>query len=76
MVGKSGNSSQATTAVKEQPQSSNSEYIYYTVRKGDNFWTIAKKYPGISNIEIMQLNNIRDAGSLVVGQKLKIKPKV
>lgn len=48
-------------------------YIYYTVRKGDNFWTIAKKYPGVSNYDIMNLNSIKNASSLRVGQKLKIK---
>ncbi len=56
-------------------ENSSIEYIYYTVQRGDNFWTISKKYPGVTNIEIMQLNNISDAGSLKVGQKLKIKPK-
>ncbi len=50
-------------------------YIYYTVRKGDNFWTIAKKYRGVSNYDIMRLNNITNANSLRVGQKLKIKRK-
>ncbi|WP_372752590.1 transglycosylase SLT domain-containing protein [Labilibaculum sp.] len=49
-------------------------YVYYTVKRGDNFWTIAKKFPGISNADIMRINNIKDDGSLKVGQKLKIKP--
>jgi membrane-bound lytic murein transglycosylase D len=51
------------------------EFIYYTVRKGDNFWSIAKKFPGVSNHEIMKLNNIKAANSLKVGQVLKIVPK-
>lgn len=50
------------------------DYIYHTVEKGDNFWTIAKQYPGVTNTAIMELNNITDAGSLRAGQKLKIKP--
>jgi membrane-bound lytic murein transglycosylase D len=50
-------------------------YEYYTVLQGDNFWTIAHKYPGISNKDIMQLNNITDSHSLHPGQRLKIKPK-
>jgi membrane-bound lytic murein transglycosylase D len=50
-------------------------YIYHTVQKGDNFWTIAKQYPGVTNTDIMQLNNISDERSLRTGQKLKIKPK-
>ena len=52
-----------------------SKYVYYTVRKGDNLWTIAKKYPGVSNYDIMKLNNISNAKNLVPGQKLKIKVK-
>jgi len=51
------------------------DYVYYTVKRGDNFWTIAKKFAGVSNTDIMQLNNITDSHSLKVGQKLKIKPK-
>ncbi len=50
-------------------------YIYYKVRRGDNFWSIAKKFPGISNYDIMKLNNIREANSLKVGQVLKISRK-
>ncbi|RUT79486.1 lytic transglycosylase domain-containing protein [Ancylomarina longa] len=53
----------------------NASYVYYTVRRGDNFWTIARKFPGISNYDIMRLNNIKNAKSLRIGQKLKIKPR-
>ena len=51
------------------------EFVYYKVRRGDNFWTIAKKFPGVSNNDIMKLNNIKEASSLKVGQVLKILPK-
>jgi membrane-bound lytic murein transglycosylase D len=61
-----------TSQIKSKTDNS---YIYYTVRKGDNFWTIAKKFPGVSNYDIMKLNNIQNAHSLKVGQKLKIKKK-
>ena len=53
----------------------NAKYIYYKVRSGDNFWSIAKKYSGVSNTDIMELNGITDAGSLKVGQDLRIKKK-
>ncbi len=72
----------AQTSVKRKQNSKpqiksvyDKNYIYYTVRKGDNFWTIAKKYQGVSNYDIMRLNNITNANSLRVGQKLKIKRK-
>jgi membrane-bound lytic murein transglycosylase D len=61
--------------VVEADKNSGKEIIYYTVRKGDNFWSIAKKFPGISNQEIMKMNNIKAANSLRVGQVLKIIPK-
>ncbi|MBU0764072.1 MAG: transglycosylase SLT domain-containing protein [Bacteroidetes bacterium] len=72
MIGKKTDTTQQKEKVKIDPDG---EYIYYTVRKGDNFWTIAKKYPGVSNTDIMNLNNITDAGSLTPGQKLRIKKK-
>jgi membrane-bound lytic murein transglycosylase D len=65
-----------TTAGKNITNAVKNEYIYYTVKKGDNFWTIAKKFPGVTNYDIMKLNNIKDAKSLMVGQKLKIGPKI
>ncbi len=53
----------------------NAKYVYYKVRRGDNFWSIAKKYPGVSNTDIMELNGITDAGSLKIGQNLRIKKR-
>ncbi|MBV5314009.1 MAG: transglycosylase SLT domain-containing protein [Prolixibacteraceae bacterium] len=64
-----------SSLVKQNNESSGDEIVYYTVRKGDNFWSIAKKFPGVSNQEIMKINNIKAANSLKVGQVLKIIPK-
>lgn len=72
-LGKTVSTKSSTTEVKMPVI--NGSFVYYTVRSGDNFWTIAKKFPGISNFDIMKINNIKDARSLKVGQKLKIKPK-
>ena len=51
------------------------EFVLYTVKKGENLWTIAKKYPGISNRDIMKWNGLtdKDVKGLQPGQKLKIK---
>ncbi len=65
----SDNSQLATT------MATSGDFEYYTVKKGDNLWTIARKYPGISNTDIMKLNNITDVKNLRAGQKLKIRPK-
>ncbi len=63
------------TAKKKTKTVYDPSYIYYTVRSGDNLWTIAKKYSNVSNYDIMKLNNITNANGLKVGQKLKIKKK-
>ncbi len=55
--------------------SKDGQYVYYTVQRGDTLWSIAKLFPGISNQDIMRLNNIRDGRTLKPGQKLKIQPK-
>ena len=45
----------------------------YIVKSGDSLWLIAKKYPGVSAQEIMELNGIDE--NLKIGQLLKIKKK-
>lgn len=54
---------------------SDGDYIYHTVRSGENLWTIAQQYSGVTNDDILRLNNITDARKLKPGQKLKIKPR-
>ena len=51
------------------------EFFYYTIKQGENLWSIAKKYPGVSNRDIMKWNDLTDrsAKNLKPGQKLKIK---
>lgn len=51
------------------------EYTLYTVRSGDSLYTIAKQFTGVSDVEIKLLNKIKNAKSLIVGQKLKIPIK-
>lgn len=78
---KYNNSTKTKTETKTQTVTNNSdnvakgEYIYYTVKSGDNFYTISKKYTGVTGEDIMKLNGITNARSLKIGQKLKIKKK-
>ncbi len=51
------------------------DYIYHTVGRGDSVWSIARKYPGVSDSDILRLNNITNAQKIKPGQRLKIKPK-
>ncbi len=50
------------------------QFVLYTVRSGDNLWTIAQKYPGTSHEDIMRLNQMTGS-KLQTGQILKIKRK-
>ncbi len=52
-----------------------SEFIYYTVRRGDNLYAIARRYHGISNSDIIQANGLGKSGRIFPGQKLKIPRK-
>ncbi len=65
----------STTSQKSQTQPESSDYVYYTVRRGDNLWSIAKKYPGVSNSDIMKLNSLTSSSKINPGQRLKIRPK-
>lgn len=51
------------------------EFVYYTVKNGENLWTIAKKYPGVSDRDIMKWNGISasEVKDIKPGKKLKIK---
>ncbi len=68
-------SAEKSSTINNNQTVEKSEFVYYKVRKGDNFWTIAKKFPGVSNDDIMKLNNIKEANRLKVGQVLKILAK-
>jgi membrane-bound lytic murein transglycosylase D len=60
--------------IVEQPSYSGN-YVYYTVKSGDTLWEIAKRYPGVTETDIMKLNNMTSGRSLKAGQTIKIKPK-
>jgi membrane-bound lytic murein transglycosylase D len=62
-------------AAKTNETASTDEYILYTVQSGDSLFTIAKKFPGITDADLMSFNNIRNARGLVIGQQLKIPKK-
>jgi len=55
---------------------STGDYILYTVKSGDTLWEIAQQYPGVTDTDIMQLNNIINAAKIKPGQKLKIRKKI
>ena len=72
-IGKSVTKQTAAKTTVQEPE--DDSYIYYTVRRGDNLWSIAKKFNGVTNESIMKLNNINDVRKISPGQRLKIKKK-
>jgi membrane-bound lytic murein transglycosylase D len=66
----------AGVIVEPKPVESNlsdGEFTYYTVKRGDTLWDIAKLYPGVTDTDIMQWNDIRSAGNIRPGDRIKIK---
>jgi len=70
-IGKENGTGQAE---EQAAPSANDSYVLYTVRSGDNLWTIAQKYPGVSHEDIMKLNQM-SSSKLQTGRVLKIKRK-
>ncbi len=68
-----GKTTTRTEEIKTEPM--NNSYVYYKVRYGDTIWEIAKKYLGVTEDDIMKLNNITSGRSLKAGQMIKIKLK-
>jgi membrane-bound lytic murein transglycosylase D len=58
---------------KPAAKSTSGNSITYTVKSGDSLWTIAKKYPGITDKDIMKWNKCNE--KIRPGQKLIIYPK-
>jgi len=62
-------------AQKSKPKVvTNGNYVYYTIKKGDNLWDIANQFDGVSIEQIMKLNKDLNAKNLKLGTKIKIKP--
>ena len=70
-IGKNVSSSSQTKKVTTN--TNDGKYVYYKVRSGDTLWEIAKKYEGVTETDIMELNNITSGKSLKAGQMIKIK---
>ncbi len=70
---RTGNS--VTQPVIEQDQPLDDRYEYYRVRSGDTIWEIARKYEGVTENDILRLNNLSRRSKIHPGQHLKIRKK-
>lgn len=73
-----GKTVSASVRANIQPQSNTphtGNYVYYKVKNGDSVWEIAKKFPGVSDQDILRLNNLSNGDRIHPGQQIKIKPK-
>lgn len=59
----------------DNPIQDDYDYEYYKVRYGDNIWEIARKFPGVTQTDILQLNKLSSSDKIHPGQRLKIKKK-
>jgi len=68
-------STSKTGQLPAQKEAYNGTYVYYTVKQGDTLWDIAREYTGVSENDIMKLNNLSYTDKIKPGQKLKIMVK-
>lgn len=65
-------SSGVASTTKTNETASTEDYFLYTVQSGDSLFTIAKKFPGITDADLKAFNNIRNVRGLYPGQQIKI----
>lgn len=66
-----------TAASASQPKASaaaSGDYITYTIKPGDSFYSIAKRYPGLSANDIMNFNGL-SSSRIRPGMKIRIPVK-
>lgn len=66
--------SSAAAPASQPKQTTSGDYITYTIKSGDSFYSIAKNYPGISAQDIMDFNGL-NSSKIKPGMKIRIPKK-
>ncbi len=64
----------SSSSAPQQKQPQSGEYTTYTIKSGDSFYLIAKKYPGVSAQDIMDFNGL-SSSKIKPGMKIRIPKK-
>ena len=51
------------------------DYALYTIKYGDTLWEIAKKYQGVTDRDLIELNDLGNGDNIKPGMVIRIKPK-
>jgi len=63
------------TFMSQDAGSDAGEFVYYLVKPGETLWDIARKFPGVTDSDLKQLNGITDADKIQPGQVIKVQKK-
>ncbi len=70
-----GKSVVASTKISEPASPNQGNYVYYKVKYGDTVWDIAKKYPGVTEQDILRINNMTGSENIHPGQEIRIRTR-
>jgi LysM repeat protein len=51
------------------------DYVLYRIKSGDTLWEIARKYQGVTDGDLIELNDLGDGNNIKPGMVIRIKPK-
>jgi membrane-bound lytic murein transglycosylase D len=57
-----------------EPASEGADYMLYEVRSGDTLWDIARRFPGVTDTDLIRLNGLSNGDRIKPGMIIKIKP--
>ncbi len=78
-AGKQRSIGKEVAEVKPQPVKNfpgrDEDYILYTIKSGDTLWEIAKKYSGVTDSYLIELNGLGNGNNIKPGMVIRIRPK-